>query len=417
MNAHIHQQQLLQARQLLQNDQLAEAKNLLQVLANQNYPPALVDLATFLLIDSQDKKNVIDAIDLLKRAEQQQDTSALYLLSCISLCSTTDTMDWPQLTERVQQCIAQQNPSALCDAALFLARYGSNQEQLDSTQLLELSALRGNITAMALLGERLANGFCCTADPARANSIRQLAKAMQLPVPAPNPAFGFAPAEPNKSPQLPKHLMSIDWQKTLEFNQGIQIDARANVSLHADFFSAEECLYLRCLGAPMLSPSISVDEHGKQHQNQIRTSSECVFNIEHEDLYLRLLQKRMASAAELPLKNAEPLILLRYLPGQEYKPHLDYLPSSYFVPIKQGGAGQRLRTVIIYLNTPEQGGETLFPLLQQSIPATEGQLLHFDNIDSTDALNTLSLHAGAPVTRGVKWIATLWIRQQAHRLF
>ena len=417
MNANAHQQQLLQARQLLQNNQFAEAKHLLQVLANQNYPAALTELATVLLMQAQDQTHAIAAIHLLERAEQLNDASAIYLLSCISLCSTTDTKDWTQLTKRVQQCIAQQNPSALCDAALFLARYGSNQEQLDSTQLLELSALQGNITAMALLGERLASGFCCIANPARANSIRQLAQAMQLPVPAPNPAFGFTPAEPEKSPQLPEYVMPIDWQKTLEFNQGIQIDARANVSLYVDFFSAEECLYLRCLGAPMLSPSISVDEHGKQHHNQIRTSSEWVFNIEHEDLYLRLLQKRMACAAELPLKNAEPLILLRYLPGQEYKPHRDYLPSSYFVPIKQGGAGQRLRTVIIYLNTPEQGGETLFPLLQQSIPATEGQLLHFDNIDSTGALNTLSLHAGAPVTRGVKWIATLWIRQQAHRLF
>ncbi len=243
MNAHARQQQLLQARQLLQNNQLADAKRLLQVLANQNYPPALTDLATVLLIEVQDQASATDALSLLKRAEQHHDASAMYLLSCISLCAQTEALDWQQLTERVQQCIAQQNPSALCDAALFLARYGTHQEQLDSTQLLELSALQGNTTAMALLGERLASGFCCVADPARANCIRQLAQAMQLPVPAPNPAFGYSQAEPQHSPQLPMHLMPIAWQKTLEFRRGIQIDARANVSLYADFFSTEECLY------------------------------------------------------------------------------------------------------------------------------------------------------------------------------
>ena len=417
MNAHAQQQQLQQARQLLQNNQLSDAKNILHVLANQNYSPALVDLATFLLIDSQDKKNVIDAIDLLKRAEQQQDTSALYLLSCISLYEQTEALDWHQLAKRIQQSITQNNAYALCDAALFLARYGSTQQQFDSTQLLELSALQGNITAMALLGERLANGFCCTADPARANSIRQLALDMQLPVPKPNQAFGFTAAEPQNIPKLPEHLPSIDWRKVLEFNQGIQIDERANVALLANFLSAEECLYVRCMGSPMLQPSISVDSTGKQHQNQIRTSSECIFNIEHEQLYLILLQMRMASAAELPLAHAEPLILLRYLPGQEYKPHRDYLPTNYFTSVDKGGSGQRLRTVIAYLNTPEQGGETLFPLLEKIIPATQGQILCFDNMDGNEQLNTLSLHAGAPVVSGVKWICTLWMRQNTHRTF
>ncbi len=415
MNAYVHQQQLLQARQLLQNNQFADAKHVLQVLANQNYSPALVDLATILLIDTQDEASATEALNLLIRAEHQHDVAAIYLLSCISLCAKTDALDWQQLAKRMQQCISQNNPYALCDAAVFLAHFGSDQEQFDSTQLLELSALQGNITAMALLGERLANGFCCIENPARANSIRQLALDMQLPVPEPNPAFGFSVAEPQQPPKPLEHLPMIDWRKALEFNQGVQIDERANVVLYANFFSAEECLYVRCMGAPMLQPSVSVDSNGKQHQNQIRTSAECIFNIEHEQLYLRLLQIRMANAADLPLAHAEPLILLRYLPSQEYKPHRDYLPPNYFVPVSQGGAGQRLRTVIAYLNTPEQGGDTLFPLLQQIIPATQGQLLHFDNMHGNRQLNTLSLHSGAPVVRGVKWICTLWMRQNTYR--
>lgn len=401
---------------MLQNAQLDQAKTLLQVLANQNYAPALTDLATVLLMEAKDKNDAVEVVRLLKKAEQQDFAAAIYMLCAISLSDGIELLDWQQLSARFQKCYSLNNAHALCNAAIFLARYGSAQEQSDSTQLLELSAMQGNITAMALLGERLASGFCCTANPARANSIRQIALSLELPVPAPDPTFGFAPAEPSAAPRALEHAPIFDWQKTLQFEQGIELDDRIQAKLHQSFFSDEECLYIRCLGGANLKPSISVDPNGTRHQNHIRTSHDFQFLPENEEMYLKLLQCRMAAAARLPLKNAEPLILLRYMPGQEYKPHRDYLPPSHFIATEQGGAGQRLRTVIAYLNTPALGGATLFPLLGKEIPALQGQLLLFDNIHASQKLNELSLHAGAPVERGAKWITTLWIRQNTMRL-
>jgi hypothetical protein len=309
-----------------------------------------------------------------------------------------------------------EHPSALCDAAVFLARFGTPEQQAMSTDLLEASALRGNSVAMTLLGERLACGFCCAPDPARANSIRRIARRQAMPVPEPEAALGFSAPEPASKPTIPAPFPVLDLSQSAVAAEGEMLDERAELMIFPELLLAEECLYIQCLGAPLLQPSLSVGPDGQWHLNQVRTSHDFQFLPEHEELTLKLLQRRLANVAELPLKNAEPLILLRYQPGQEYKPHRDHLPPSQFTPASAGGAGQRLRTVIAYLNEPAAGGETEFPLLGQRITPRMGHVLRFDNIDGDGRLIGGSLHAGAPVNQGVKWICTLWIRQGVLRM-
>jgi prolyl 4-hydroxylase len=96
---------------------------------------------------------------------------------------------------------------------------------------------------------------------------------------------------------------------------------------------------------------------------------------------------------------------MRYTPGQEYKPHLDALA---------GLRNQREWTAIAYLNTDYDGGETIFPLLSISIRAEPGDILIFRNIDGDGDPDPRLRHAGRPVTRGAKWIATRWIRNAEH---
>jgi prolyl 4-hydroxylase len=45
--------------------------------------------------------------------------------------------------------------------------------------------------------------------------------------------------------------------------------------------------------------------------------------------------------------------------GQKYEPHTDYFHDSY--NSRPDNGGQRVATVLIYLATPEEGGETVFP--------------------------------------------------------
>lgn len=416
MNPDQRQQQWHQARRDLQENRLESGKALLQVLANQDYAPAQCDLATVLLMQAVDTDTAQQALDLYRQAELQRYTQATYQLACISISETLEPLDWHRLSERLAACCTQKNSSALCDAAVFLGQFGTPSQKAMSTGLLEVSALQGNTVAMALLGERLVRGFCCAPDPLRANSIRRLARELGLPVPAPDAAHGFAAPEPAEPADIPTPFPALDLSQAVRAPEGTLLDERAQLMVFPELLSAEECLYIQCLGGPQLAPSISVDRDGKRHLNQIRTSHDFQFLPEHEELYLKLLQARLACAAGLPLKNAESLILLRYLPGQEYKAHRDYLPPSHFVPVASGGAGQRLRTVIAYLNVPTAGGETDFPLLGRRIVPQLGHVLRFDNIDAHGRLNENSLHTGLPVKQGHKWICTLWMRQNTLRI-
>jgi hypothetical protein len=416
MNPDQRQQQWQQARRDLQENRIESGEALLRVLANQNFAPAQCDLATVLLMQASDAKTAQQALDLYRQAELQQYAQASYQLACISLNDALEPLDWRRLSERLALCCVSNNASALCDAAVFLAQFGSSGQQAMSTDLLELSALHGNSVAMALLGERLARGFCCAADPARANSIRRIALGLGLPVPEPDSAHGFTAPEPISKPGIATPFPLLDLSQATTVPAGSILDERVKLMVFPELFSAEECLYIQCLGGPQLQPSRSVDPDGTWHLNQIRTSHDFQFLPEHEELYLKLLQLRLANAAALPVKNAEPLILLRYQPGQEYKAHRDYLPPSRYVALEAGGAGQRLRTVIAYLNVPEAGGETAFPMLGQTIKPQLGHVLRFDNVDGDGRINENSLHAGLPVKQGLKWICTLWIRQNALRM-
>lgn len=374
------------------------------------------DLAHVLLIEGDDRDPDGRAIDWLRRAEALGYAPSIYQLAVFSLTDATIALDWQELAGRLQACCRLRHPDALCDAALLAARSDDAQQRRLATDLLEVAAMHGSSSAMALLGERLAGGPDGGRDPARANGIRRLAADAGLPVPAPDAAFGFADAEPATLPDIPDRL---EWHGLPAFASapaGRVLEPRIDLRSAADFLSAEECLYIQCLGAPQLRPSVSVDPNGRMQRNRIRTSHDFLFPPSSETVALKLLQRRMAAFAGLPLKNAEALVLLRYAPGQEYLPHRDYLPPSHFTAVKDGGSGQRLRTVITYLNTPEAGGDTAFPLLDTQVPAVRGQIVRFDNIQPDRQLNAQSLHAGTPVKQGLKWICTLWMREQGHRL-
>lgn len=49
---------------------------------------------------------------------------------------------------------------------------------------------------------------------------------------------------------------------------------------------------------------------------------------------------------------------MRYVDGQKYDPHYDYFQNAVNTRIENGG--QRVVTLLMYLSTPKEGGETVF---------------------------------------------------------
>ncbi|NUO78331.1 MAG: 2OG-Fe(II) oxygenase superfamily protein [Lysobacter sp.] len=181
--------------------------------------------------------------------------------------------------------------------------------------------------------------------------------------------------------------------------------------------SADECRLLIASAQPSLQRSQTINpDTGLPVPHEQRTSSDSAFDPIIEDIALRVVQLRMAHAAGVALPQAEHLTVLRYAPGEEYRPHRDYRPPGS-LERDRPEAGNRLRTVCVYLNAVEAGGETEFPVAALRVAPLPGRAVIFDNLHADGRPDPDSLHAGLPVLRGEKWLATLWLRERPYRLF
>ena len=138
----------------------------------------------------------------------------------------------------------------------------------------------------------------------------------------------------------------------------------------------------------------------------IRTSSGA-FLTDVKNNILTRVEKRVSAIMGIPIEHGEGLHILNYRPGQEYKEHLDY-----FAPTSKAAKNNRISTLILYLNDVEEGGTTFFPKLNLTVCPQKGMAVYFEYFYNDPILNELTLHAGAPVVKGEKWIATQWMRRQ-----
>lgn len=169
-------------------------------------------------------------------------------------------------------------------------------------------------------------------------------------------------------------------------------------------FTPEECAHVVALSRPTMQPSVVVDSRtGRQMPHPIRTSDGTVLGPIQLDLVTHALNQRIAAATGTRVRQGEPLSVLRYTPGQQYRLHHDCLP---------GEANQRVLTLITYLCDDYAGGATRFPAASIDFRGETGDAILFANTLADGTVDDRSRHAGLPVARGEKWIATRWIRER-----
>ena len=168
-----------------------------------------------------------------------------------------------------------------------------------------------------------------------------------------------------------------------------------------DFLSNDECNAFVDASKGKLKPStvISPDKH---IQHESRTSENCW--IEHNaNEIVHEVSKRFSILVQMPIRNAEQYQLVYYKKGAEYKPHFD----SFDYETDDGKknwepGGQRMISVIAYLNDVEEGGATKFDHYDLEIIPEKGKTIIWP-AEWTHA------HSGSIVTKGNKYIITGWM--------
>lgn len=178
-----------------------------------------------------------------------------------------------------------------------------------------------------------------------------------------------------------------------------------------NLLSEQECLALIEAARPRMSRSLTVQTTtGGEELNPDRTSNGMFFRRGENEVVTRV-EARIARLLQWPVENGEGLQILHYRPGAEYKPHYDY-----FDPKEPGTAnivrrgGQRVGTVVMYLSEPLCGGGTTFPDVGLEVAPKRGHAVFFAYDRPHPATRTL--HGGAPVIEGEKWVATKWLRER-----
>lgn len=168
-----------------------------------------------------------------------------------------------------------------------------------------------------------------------------------------------------------------------------------------------ERAYLIERAEPSLRRSTVVDRRsGRTLAHPDRKSDTMLFGVGNEDLVISALRRRVAAFCGVDAGRMEPLQIIRYRVGDEFRTHVDAVAP---------GENQRIMTALVYLTDDYDGGETQFTRTGLSFRGDAGDVLMFRNADEWGRADPLSEHAGLPVRRGTKIILSCWIREREYR--
>lgn len=217
------------------------------------------------------------------------------------------------------------------------------------------------------------------------------------------------PGKPMPGPDLSGSPMSVDaGDRRVQVVQTLQ---HPRVIVFDDLLSEDECTGLICMARMRLERSLTLDQDsGKDILCEERTSDGMFFQ-RGENALIAQVEQRIAALLQWPVECAEGLQILRYLPGAQYAPHYDYFsPERAGTSAVLASGGQRIATLLMYLQAPGAGGATVFPDVGLEVMPRRGSAVFF-SYDRPDP-STRSLHGGSPVVAGEKWVATKWLRER-----
>jgi prolyl 4-hydroxylase len=133
-----------------------------------------------------------------------------------------------------------------------------------------------------------------------------------------------------------------------------------------------------------------------------------------DDPIVMKIMIKISNIVKLPIENAEALQVVKYDPNGYYNEHHDSCCDGHELCtefIKRGG--QRIKTILIYLNDEFTEGATNFPVLNKKFKPPKYSAVIFNPLaTNSNKCHPKALHAGLPVKSGTKYVANLWFREK-----
>ena len=146
-----------------------------------------------------------------------------------------------------------------------------------------------------------------------------------------------------------------------------------------------------------------------------RTSSSCDLHYSFAPI-VKIIDRQMSDSIGFDLSHSDPIQAQKYALTEEYQPHHDYFePGTPGYQNYCAEKGQRTWTFMVYLSDVAKGGGTIFPAINRTFKPRRGTALIWCNLLPNGAVNPSTLHGGAPVKAGAKYIITKWYRTREWR--
>ncbi|MBA3563722.1 MAG: SEL1-like repeat protein [Gammaproteobacteria bacterium] len=403
-----------------------EAQELILAAAKQDFVPAQTLIGKLLFKLEGAEQRPLHARHWFERAAAAGNAEAQYRLGELLAMGLTGEPDAALALEWLMRSADHGHAAAQMQVAYCLEHgIGVSHDAQAATQLCFKAAHKGDARAQNLIGRRYASGHTLPQDAQKALAWHLRAAAQDYPGAAAEVARLSAALDESAVHAAQALAKSEIPEDTPERAAPVGepsivpqiLSEQPRVRVCKDFMTPEECDHLIAIGTPFLMPSKVITKTGLHEQADARTSQEMALQDQIKDLVVWNVEQRLARFAALPVQHGEPLMILHYGRGDEYRPHVDYFDPRVSGNAPQlARAGQRLVTVLTYLCDVEGGGGTRFPKIDLLVAPEKGKALLFHNCKDDGSIEPLTQHAGEPVLAGEKWLATRWIREWDWRL-
>jgi len=189
---------------------------------------------------------------------------------------------------------------------------------------------------------------------------------------------------------------------------------KENTLLIKKFLTKKECKGIIEKYAVNL-PKMSV--LGSDNKDNFRVAEGTWIPKDSNNTVIEKFKNKVAEITGLPEEHQELPHLVRYVVGGEYKPHQDFFwPGTNYYDSSMKEGGNRAFSCLLYLNDDFEGGQTDFPTWKLTVIPQTGSIISWRNMKENGELEKDSLHAGLPVTKGVKYILIVWVREHAYKV-